>query len=70
MKFKMMKFRFFLPSLCLAALSSCSGMLETSPSTDVDKNLILGDADAIEVAMNGVYSTMYNRIDFVTANDG
>ena len=68
MKFKMMKFRFLLPSLCLAALSSCSGMLETSPSTDVDKNLILGDADAIEVAMNGVYSTMYNRIDFVTAN--
>ena len=68
MKFKIMKFRFLLPSLCLAALSSCSGMLETSPSTDVDKNLILGDADAIEVAMNGVYSTMYNRIDFVTAN--
>ncbi len=49
-------------------MASCSGKLETSPSTDVDKSLILSNADAIEVAMNGVYSTMYNRIDFVSAN--
>lgn len=54
--------------LAACALASCSGYLETSPSTDVDKSLILSDADAIEVAMNGVYSTMYNRIDFVSAN--
>lgn len=54
--------------LCAGALVSCSKALDTSPSTDVDKGKILADADAIEVAMNGVYSTMYNRIDFVTAN--
>ncbi len=54
--------------LAACVLASCSDYLETSPSTDVDKSLILSDADAIEVAMNGVYSTMYNRIDFVTAN--
>ena len=68
MKLNILKTRSVLTAACVAALCSCSGMLETSPSTDVDKNMILKDADAIEVAMNGVYSTMYNRIDFVTAN--
>lgn len=48
--------------------SACSDLMETTPSTEVDKDLILKDADAVKVAMNGVYSTMYNRIDFVTAN--
>lgn len=68
MKFTVKTFTLALAALCMGVLQSCSGMLETSPSTDVDKNLILRDADAIEVAMNGVYATMYNRIDFVTAN--
>ena len=53
-------------ALILAA--GCAGLMETSPSTEVDKGLILKDVDAVKVAMNGVYSTMYNRIDFVTAN--
>lgn len=58
-------------AICLAMLSvtaGCSGLIETSPSTEVDKELILKDVDGLKVAMNGVYSTMYNRIDFVTAN--
>ena len=42
--------------------------METAPSNEVDKSLILKDVNAVKVAMNGVYSTMYNRIDFVTAN--
>lgn len=42
--------------------------METSPSTDVVKEQILSDAEGLEVAMNGVYATMYNRLDFVTAN--
>jgi len=51
----------------LVALS-CSGLMETKPSVEVDKDLLLKDAEGMEVAMNGVYATMYNRIDFVTAN--
>ncbi len=56
-----------LPLLC-ALLSSCSGLMDTSPSIDVDKRLILKDASSMQVAMDGIYSTMYRRIDFVTAN--
>ena len=56
--------------LCLAAcagLSGCGDLMETAPSNEVDKSLILKDVNAVKVAMNGVYSTIYNRIDFVTA---
>lgn len=49
-------------------MCGCSDMMDTSPTTEVDKNIILKDAKSMEVAINGVYSTMYNRIDFVTAN--
>lgn len=52
--------------LCL--MCGCSDMMDTNPTIEVDKNIILKDATSMEVAMNGVYSTMYNRIDFVTAN--
>lgn len=55
-------------SAALMMLSSCAKMMETSPSIEVDKDLILKDAESMEVAMNGVYATMYNRLDFVTAN--
>lgn len=58
----------YLLILSLALFTSCSKLLETSPSNEVDKDVILKDAESIEVAMNGIYSTMYNRIDFVTAN--
>lgn len=57
--------------ICISAITvaaGCSDLMETSPSNEVDKGLILSDVDAVKVAMNGVYSTMYNRIDFVTAN--
>lgn len=54
--------------LCPALISGCSGFLDTSPTTDVDKDLILNDTESIKVALDGVYATLYNRIDFVTAN--
>ena len=52
----------------LCVFCGCSDMMNTNPTVDVDKGIILKDAASMEVAMNGVYSTMYNRIDFVTAN--
>ncbi len=54
----------------LAAMvcGACSSLMETSPTTDVDKETLLADAEGLQVAMNGVYATMYNRLDFVTAN--
>ncbi len=42
--------------------------METSPTTDVAKEEILADAEGLQVAMDGVYATMYNRLDFVAAN--
>lgn len=42
--------------------------METSPTTDVAKEEILADAEGLKVAMDGVYATMYNRLDFVAAN--
>lgn len=54
--------------LSVLALSSCAHLMDTKPSTEVDKSMILNDVESMKVAMNGVYSTMYNRIDFVTAN--
>ncbi|MBP5398248.1 MAG: RagB/SusD family nutrient uptake outer membrane protein [Bacteroidales bacterium] len=47
---------------------SCSDMLDTHPTIDVDKDRILKDAGSMQVALDGVYATMYRRIDFVTAN--
>ncbi|MBQ8863576.1 MAG: RagB/SusD family nutrient uptake outer membrane protein [Rikenellaceae bacterium] len=52
----------------LTVSTGCADLMETLPSGEVDKGQILSDASSIRVAMNGVYSTMYNRIDFVTAN--
>ncbi|MBR2333402.1 MAG: RagB/SusD family nutrient uptake outer membrane protein [Rikenellaceae bacterium] len=46
----------------------CSDLMETSPSGEVDKDMILANVESVETAMNGVYSTMFHRIDFVTAN--
>lgn len=54
-------------ALCLG-LCGCSDLMETSPSVEVDRSLILKDAAGMEVAMNGIYSTMYRRLDFVSAN--
>jgi len=49
-------------------MCSCTSLMETSPTTEVVKDEILANAEGLEVAMNGIYSTMYNRLDFVTAN--
>lgn len=51
-----------------ALICSCTSLMETTPSTDVVKDELLSDAEGLQVAMNGVYATMYNRLDFVTAN--
>lgn len=63
-----MKKLYILLTTALVMASSCAKMMETSPSIEVDKDLILKNAESMEVAMNGVYATMYNRLDFVTAN--
>ena len=55
-----------LTGLCI--ICGCSDMMDTSPTVEVDKDIILKDAKSMMVAMDGIYSTMYNRIDFVTAN--
>lgn len=61
--------RFTIITILAAAIcGSCSSLMETSPTTDVDKETLLADAEGLKVAMNGVYATMYNRLDFVTAN--
>ena len=52
----------------LMMMGGCADMMDTNPTVEVDKSVILKDAAAMEVAMNGLYATMYNRIDFVTAN--
>lgn len=52
----------------IGAACSCSDMMETSPTTEVDKGLILSSADGLEVALDGIYATLYNRLNFVTAN--
>lgn len=54
--------------LAVLLCCSCSSLMETSPTTDVDKSRILENVEGMQVAMNGVYATMYNRLDFVTAN--
>lgn len=54
--------------LSIILCGSCTSLMETTPSTDVVKDKILADVEGMQVAMNGVYATMYNRLDFVTAN--
>lgn len=49
-------------------LPGCSELMETSPTTQVDSSLILKDADAAQAALNGIYSSMYTRIDWIAAN--
>ena len=49
-------------------LSGCSSLMETGPSDEVEKDVILSGAEGMEVALNGIYATMYTRLNFVTAN--
>ena len=55
--------------LSLIAFSGigCSNYLDTEPSTEISGEK-METAEGLEVALNGIYSSMYNRIDFVTAN--
>ncbi len=50
------------------SVMSCSDSLEISPSDQLDRAAVLENADGMEVAMNGIYASMYRRLDFVTAN--
>ncbi|MBR1869869.1 MAG: RagB/SusD family nutrient uptake outer membrane protein, partial [Bacteroidales bacterium] len=53
----------------LAAFAAgCSSLMETGPSDEVSKDEILKDAEGMAVAIDGIYATMYNRIDFLSAN--
>lgn len=49
-------------------LVSCSDRLDIEPSDQLDKDLVLEDADGMKMAMNGIYASMYRRLDFVSAN--
>lgn len=60
--------RLFIILDILILATSCQKMMETSPTVEVDKSLILKDAESMNIAMDGVYATFYNRIDFVAAN--
>ena len=64
----MRRFSIILVSIAVALCGACTSLMETQPSTDVDKDKLIADVEGLQVAMNGVYATMYNRLDFVTAN--
>ena len=53
---------------CIMIAASCADFMETSPTDEVDKDLILNKEEGLEVALDGVYATLYNRLNFVTAN--
>ena len=50
------------------SLTGCADMLETEPTIEIDKSVILEDVDGAKVALNGIYSSMYTRIDWIQAN--
>ncbi len=48
--------------------SGCSELMDTKPSVDVSSSTILKDVDGLESAINGIYASMYRRLDYVDAN--
>ena len=51
----------------LLLIFSCSKMMDTEPTTESSLSM-LKDTDGLQVALDGIYASMYNRIDFLTAN--
>lgn len=54
-----------LTALCA---TGCTDMLDTEPSDSVTGNTILGSTDGLQVGLDGIYASMYNRLDWVAAN--
>lgn len=54
--------------LTLACAASCSKMLETQPSESVTGNTILASTDGLQLSIDGIYASMYGRLDWVSAN--
>lgn len=48
--------------------ASCSDKMEYTPTSEIGKNTVLKDVESAQIALNGIYSTMYRRLDFVVAN--
>lgn len=48
--------------------SGCSELMDTKPSVDVSSSTILKDVDGLDSAINGIYASMYRRLDYVDAN--
>ena len=55
---KMKKILYILTLVGICSFSSCSDALDTNPTDKVSGSLIFGNADAAQVAMNGVYLLM------------
>lgn len=64
----MRKYIFIILAATALLSSGCSKMLDTKPTVDIDRNTILKDVDGLESAINGIYASMYRRLDYVTAN--
>ncbi|MBQ5402431.1 MAG: RagB/SusD family nutrient uptake outer membrane protein, partial [Bacteroidales bacterium] len=51
----------------LLLMASCSKMMDTQPTTESSLSM-LETTDGMQVALDGIYASMYNRIDYLTAN--
>lgn len=62
--------KYILPALAAIGilLSGCQGYMDIDPTDEMDKDEVLSTVEGMQVAMNGIYASMYNRIDFVSAN--
>ena len=56
---KMKKILYILTLVGICSFSSCSDALDTNPTDKVSGSLIFGNADAAQVAMNGVYRSLF-----------
>ena len=63
----MKKFNLLILTFIALTGISCSHYLDTEPTSEVSGEK-MENAEGLEVALNGIYASMYNRIDFVTAN--
>ena len=59
--------KIILYTTALLLMVSCSKMMDTEPTTESSLSM-LESTDGMQVALDGIYASMYNRIDFLTAN--
>lgn len=59
--------KIILYTTALLLMASCSKMMDTEPTTE-SSLAMLETTDGLKVALDGIYASMYNRIDYLTAN--